>query len=171
MPEYNTWNAGFSFTYKVFTLDLRYVDTDLSKSELQRLDLRSNGILQRWQRHRHQSERPWLELVRIDLRRQAVLRPDGQHELEVGISFKKFGATAAKAGRNPGLLVFVKVRAAPFFERPIFAALATLHDQANKFGLRQQGTKLRGSRLFLCIPRMPASVVNLSLTLSSVSFF
>jgi uncharacterized protein (TIGR02001 family) len=33
LPEYNTWNAGLSFTYKVFTLDLRYYDTDLSKSE------------------------------------------------------------------------------------------------------------------------------------------
>jgi hypothetical protein len=32
LPEYNTWNVGVSFTYKVFTLDLRYVDTDLSKS-------------------------------------------------------------------------------------------------------------------------------------------
>ena len=32
LPEYNTWNAGLSFTYKVFTLDLRYVDTDLSKA-------------------------------------------------------------------------------------------------------------------------------------------
>ena len=26
------WKAGLSFTYKVFTLYLRYVDTDLSKS-------------------------------------------------------------------------------------------------------------------------------------------
>jgi hypothetical protein len=32
LPEYNTWNVGLSFTYKVFTLDFRYVDTDLSKS-------------------------------------------------------------------------------------------------------------------------------------------
>lgn len=31
LPEYNTWNVGLSFTYKVFTLDLRYYDTDLSK--------------------------------------------------------------------------------------------------------------------------------------------
>ena len=31
LPEYNTWNVGLSFTYKVFTLDLRYVDTDLSR--------------------------------------------------------------------------------------------------------------------------------------------
>ena len=30
-PSYNTWNVGVGFTYKVFTLDLRYSDTDLSK--------------------------------------------------------------------------------------------------------------------------------------------
>jgi hypothetical protein len=30
-PDYNTWNIGIGFTYKVFTLDLRYSDTDLSK--------------------------------------------------------------------------------------------------------------------------------------------
>jgi Bacterial protein of unknown function (Gcw_chp) len=30
-PSYNTWNVGIGFTYKVFTLDLRYTDTDLSK--------------------------------------------------------------------------------------------------------------------------------------------
>jgi Bacterial protein of unknown function (Gcw_chp) len=29
--SYNTWNVGIGFTYKVFTLDLRYSDTDLSK--------------------------------------------------------------------------------------------------------------------------------------------
>jgi hypothetical protein len=29
--SYNTWNIGIGFTYKVFTLDLRYSDTDLSK--------------------------------------------------------------------------------------------------------------------------------------------
>ena len=31
-PSYNTWNVGIGFTYKVFTLDLRYSDTDLSKA-------------------------------------------------------------------------------------------------------------------------------------------
>jgi uncharacterized protein (TIGR02001 family) len=31
-PSYNTWNVGVGFTYKVFTLDLRYYDTDLSKA-------------------------------------------------------------------------------------------------------------------------------------------
>ncbi len=30
-PSYNTFNIGVGFTYKVFTLDLRYSDTDLSK--------------------------------------------------------------------------------------------------------------------------------------------
>jgi len=31
-PDYNTWNIGLGFTWKVFTLDLRYTDTDLSKT-------------------------------------------------------------------------------------------------------------------------------------------
>ncbi len=29
--DYNTWNIGVGFTYKVFTIDLRYSDTNLSK--------------------------------------------------------------------------------------------------------------------------------------------
>ncbi len=33
LPDYNYWNAGLGFTYKVFTLDLRYHDTNLSKAE------------------------------------------------------------------------------------------------------------------------------------------
>lgn len=32
LPSYTTWNAGVGFTWKVFTLDLRYSDTDLSKT-------------------------------------------------------------------------------------------------------------------------------------------
>lgn len=32
-PDYNTWNVGLGLTWKVFTLDLRYSDTDLSKEE------------------------------------------------------------------------------------------------------------------------------------------
>ena len=31
--DYNTWNIGIGFTYKVFTLDFRYSDTDLSKGD------------------------------------------------------------------------------------------------------------------------------------------
>jgi hypothetical protein len=30
LPDYTTWNIGLGFTWKVFTLDLRYYDTDLS---------------------------------------------------------------------------------------------------------------------------------------------
>ena len=33
LPDYSTWNAGIGFTYKAITIDLRYYDTDLSKSE------------------------------------------------------------------------------------------------------------------------------------------
>src|SRR6202022_1185987 len=32
-PSYNTWNLGVGFTYKVFTLDVRYSDTNLSKAQ------------------------------------------------------------------------------------------------------------------------------------------
>ena len=31
--DYNTWNLGVGFTYKVFALDLRYTDTNLSKGD------------------------------------------------------------------------------------------------------------------------------------------
>lgn len=33
LPDYATWNVGVGITYKVFTLDLRYIDTDLSKAQ------------------------------------------------------------------------------------------------------------------------------------------
>jgi Bacterial protein of unknown function (Gcw_chp) len=32
LPDYTTWDIGIGFTYKVFTLDFRYYDTDLSKA-------------------------------------------------------------------------------------------------------------------------------------------
>ncbi|MBI3435031.1 MAG: hypothetical protein HY056_08125 [Proteobacteria bacterium] len=32
LPDYLTWNVGFGLTYKVFSLDFRYYDTDLSKA-------------------------------------------------------------------------------------------------------------------------------------------
>jgi hypothetical protein len=31
LPDYTTWNVGLGFTWKVFTLDLRYSGTDLSQ--------------------------------------------------------------------------------------------------------------------------------------------
>ncbi len=33
IPSYTTWNAGLAFTYKVFTLDLRYSGTDLNSTK------------------------------------------------------------------------------------------------------------------------------------------
>jgi hypothetical protein len=32
LPDYTTWNIGLGLTYKVFTLDFRYYDTDLSRA-------------------------------------------------------------------------------------------------------------------------------------------
>ena len=37
LPAYLNWNAGVTFTCKLFNLDLRYYDTNLSKEELLRL--------------------------------------------------------------------------------------------------------------------------------------
>ena len=31
LTDYTTWNIGFGWTWKVFTVDLRYIDTDLNK--------------------------------------------------------------------------------------------------------------------------------------------
>ena len=31
--DYTTWNAGLGWTWKVFTVDLRYIDTDLNKGD------------------------------------------------------------------------------------------------------------------------------------------
>jgi uncharacterized protein (TIGR02001 family) len=33
LPDYTTWNVGIGATYKVFTVDVRYYDTDLSKTD------------------------------------------------------------------------------------------------------------------------------------------
>jgi hypothetical protein len=33
LKDYNTWNVGVGFTWKVFTLDLRYSDTDMNKAD------------------------------------------------------------------------------------------------------------------------------------------
>jgi uncharacterized protein (TIGR02001 family) len=41
--DYNTWNIGIGFTYKVFTLDLRYSDTDLSKGDCNAFTSAFNG--------------------------------------------------------------------------------------------------------------------------------
>ena len=41
--DYNTWNIGVGFTYKVFTLDLRYSDSTLSKGNCNAFTSAFNG--------------------------------------------------------------------------------------------------------------------------------
>ena len=52
LPNYTYWNIGVAFTYKAFTLDLRYHDTDLSRASCFNLtgDPRGalNGGFSRW---------------------------------------------------------------------------------------------------------------------------
>ena len=50
--DYNTWNVGLGFTWKVFTLDLRYYDTDLSKGDCNAFtsDPTAGGIGTGWPR-------------------------------------------------------------------------------------------------------------------------
>ena len=41
LPDYNYWNVGVSYTYKNLTADVRYHDTNLSKTRVLRADRRS----------------------------------------------------------------------------------------------------------------------------------
>ena len=68
--DYNTWNVGVGFTWKVFTLDLRYSDTDLNKGDCNAFtsDPTATGIPD----VTAINPRPRLELVRRHLHRQAV---------------------------------------------------------------------------------------------------
>ena len=43
LPDYAYWNVGIGFNWKVFTLDLRYHDTNLSKAECNALTRRSES--------------------------------------------------------------------------------------------------------------------------------
>ena len=44
LPEYNTWNAGITYTYKNASLDLRYSGTDLSKANCYILTTDPKGV-------------------------------------------------------------------------------------------------------------------------------
>ncbi len=83
-PSYNTWNIGIGFTYKVFTLDLRYSDTDLTKGNCNAFtsDYSTTNFSPSL-RDQDQSGRVRLQLVRRDGYRQAVGRPDGDDQPEV----------------------------------------------------------------------------------------
>ena len=76
-PSYNTWNIGIGFTYKVFTLDLRYSDTNLSKGACNAFTSDYTASSLAPPRFPHQS-RSWrrccfrLQLVRRSRHRQAL---------------------------------------------------------------------------------------------------
>lgn len=44
LPDYTTWNVGVGFTYKAITIDLRYYDTDASKTECYALTADIRGV-------------------------------------------------------------------------------------------------------------------------------
>lgn len=50
LPDYNTWNAGIGFTWKAFTLDLRYSDTNLTRAQCNAItsDFTSQGVNSNW---------------------------------------------------------------------------------------------------------------------------
>ncbi len=82
--DYTTWNVGFGWTWKVFTVDLRYIDTDLSKAECNAFTgdhtasfslgsltaLNTTGNASKW--------------CGAHVRRPALGRPDAQHQPQVG---------------------------------------------------------------------------------------
>jgi uncharacterized protein (TIGR02001 family) len=45
LPDYATWNVGVAFTWKVATLDLRYYDTNLSKTNCNALTGDPNAVI------------------------------------------------------------------------------------------------------------------------------
>jgi uncharacterized protein (TIGR02001 family) len=44
LPDYTQWNVGLAVTYKIFTFDIRYYDTDLSRSNCFLLTGDTSGI-------------------------------------------------------------------------------------------------------------------------------
>jgi hypothetical protein len=48
LPQYNTWNVGMSLSYKVFTLDFRFYDTDLNNGECNLLTSDNNARSAPW---------------------------------------------------------------------------------------------------------------------------
>ena len=71
-PSYNTWNIGVGFTYKVFTLDLRYSDTNLSKGDCNAFTSDFTASFSTANVTADQSGRLRLQLVRRGRHRQAL---------------------------------------------------------------------------------------------------
>lgn len=45
LPDYTTWNVGVAFTWKAFTFDLRYYDTNLSRTDCNTLTGDPNAVV------------------------------------------------------------------------------------------------------------------------------
>ena len=100
LPDYSTWNVGLGFTYKVFTLDFRYYDTNLTKAECNVLTadhtaygssgnitpINPGGLPSKW--------------CGADLHRQAVVRPDLEQQTSSKADLTSTELRAA-ASRSP----------------------------------------------------------------------
>ena len=108
-PSYNTWNIGVGFTYKVFTLDLRYSDTNLSKSACNAFT--SDYTTTNFNANFVTAINPGgfgSKLVRCGRYRQALGRPDGDDQPQVTLLPRLNGA----AERSAALFVCRDFRAA-----------------------------------------------------------
>ena len=114
LASYTTWNLGVGLTWKVFTLDLRYTDTDLSEVDC--------GVITG---DPHMSALGEFKLVRRAFRRPALGRPDGQRQREV-IAHSPIPSRAA-ATRLPPVL-FAAAR--PSRRRP-GCCIVESHDQSD----------------------------------------
>ncbi len=70
--SYANWDAGVGFTWKVLTLDLRYYDTNLNKSECNAFTSAQNATFSPGNITAAKPERPWDQLVRRLVHRQAL---------------------------------------------------------------------------------------------------
>ena len=80
--SYTTWNVGIGFTKSVFTLDLRYYDTNLSDGDCNAFTGDQTARFDR-ERHADQPGRLRLQLVQLVLHRVGQVRPDRTRQPEV----------------------------------------------------------------------------------------
>ena len=83
--SYWNWDAGFGWTYKAFTLDLRYYDTNLTHAECNAFTSASNSSFSPSNVTTQNPSGSGLQLVRCRLYRQALLRGEPQRpEVSIG---------------------------------------------------------------------------------------
>ena len=70
--SYLNWDVGFGWTWKVLTLDLRYYDTNLSKTQCDAFTSAQNASFSLGQHHGAKPERRRHQLVQRLVHRQAL---------------------------------------------------------------------------------------------------